>query len=131
MGRYKRVNKIGRRLRVWREELDFKAYQDQFGRWQEAYLIIDEADITIVATRDVRGMWGGSLIKKGGLKAVATDGRIFFQHWNQFPDDSMNPSFYWRCEDAKLWVNAEQASRHRLMIYKDDRTTIGNPNLDE
>ena len=124
------MSQMGKRLRIWKTDLNFKAYKDQFGIEHEAYLIIDEVDITIVATRDVKGNYGGSYPKRG-YKAISTDGRIFFQNWNSLDELSMNSSFYWHAAEGGHWENAEQRGRYRLCLYEDDRTTIGNPNVDE
>ena len=104
---------IGKTIVLWKEEFSNRAYQDQMGIWQGGYVVKNEYVVTIIETQKVRGMWGNS--EYDGWKAITNDGQVFTCNWNNFPDDSIAPTYYWDVvnSNGELWmpVDAIQAAR--------------------
>jgi len=102
---------IGKKFILWREEYSLNAYKDQFDKSHKGYIVLDEFVVTVIETKDVRGMFGTEMYQ--GLKASTEDGKNFTRNWHSFPDDAMTPNYYWNVieDENGIWqpVDAIQA----------------------
>lgn len=112
---------VGKKFTLWHEDYRLNAYKDQMGVTREGYVIVAEYEVTVVQERhDVPYMWGPE--KNGlGLRAVTHEGDEFTRNWVQFPDDAMNPSYYWDALELRgeIWqpVDAAQAYNRKSTAY--------------
>jgi hypothetical protein len=103
---------IGDKVILWKEEFSQRAYKDQFNKYHEGYIILDEFIAIISEIKKVKGMFGNG--EHEGWKAITNNGEEFTCNWNIFPDDSMTPTYYWDIvkDNTGLWrpTDAIQAS---------------------
>ena len=85
---------IGQKVVLWRCEYTADAYADQFGIKHSAYVVLEEYEVEIIETKEVRGMFGSG--KYEGWRAVHREtGKVFYCNWDSFPDDSSTPCWQW------------------------------------
>jgi hypothetical protein len=102
---------IGTRHELWENEYRKDAYTDQMGIKHDAQVIMRVAIVEIVEVRDVKGDWGGDVIKGGGWRAIDAEGREYFNNWNSFDDASMSPRSTWLGGGGRgYWMSASKYS---------------------
>lgn len=100
------VSRLGWRFILWKTYYKQDAYTDQLGIAHSGYEVTDEIPVVIIEERfDVPSMFGPEINNHGWKARAENGGRIFSCNWEQYPDDSMTPTYYWDCkaEGAEFW----------------------------
>jgi hypothetical protein len=102
------MTKIGDKFTLWRTERKQNAYTDQYGISHVGYVVEEEVIVTVINVRhDVPGMFGSDV--HTGWKAKSESGEELLCNWDQFPDDSHTPTYYW-------WASSRMNRPHQLRL---------------
>lgn len=99
--------RVGDKLPIWKLQYNHSAYTDQFEKVHGAYVLEEEIVVTVVECRDVKGSYTDDVFK--GFRATNEKGEEFFNCWDSFPEESMNPYSQWsslRTGDYEFFYDA-------------------------